>query len=61
MLDRFENSPDLNPIENLWHILKNRLVNMNCATKEQVIKRAIQAWFQDSEVKNMCGILEELR
>lgn len=53
------NSPDLNPIENLWHILKNRLAKMDCTTKEKMITSAIQVWFHDEEVKNMCAKLVE--
>ncbi|GFX04085.1 uncharacterized protein TNCV_3972341 [Trichonephila clavipes] len=50
------NSPDLNRIENLWHILKNRLANMSCTIVKQTIKSVIQAWFSDDEVKNMCAL-----
>ncbi|GFU97601.1 uncharacterized protein TNCV_190091 [Trichonephila clavipes] len=51
------NSSDLNPIENLRHILKNCLANMNCTTTEQVIKSALQVWSHNDEVKNMCPAL----
>ena len=51
------NSPDLNLIENLWHIFKNRLAKMNCMTMEQMIISAIQVWFHDDDVKNMCATL----
>ena len=44
VLDWLGNSPELNPIENLWYILKNCLAKMNCVTKEQMIKNAIQVW-----------------
>ncbi|GFV53962.1 DDE_3 domain-containing protein [Trichonephila clavipes] len=48
------NSPNLNPIENLGHILKHRLTKMSCTTIEQMIKSAIQVcvWFHDDEVKS---------
>ncbi|GFY20776.1 hypothetical protein TNCV_1120101 [Trichonephila clavipes] len=51
------NSPDLNPIENLWHILKNRSPKMSCTTTEEMIKSAIQVCCHDDEVKSMCTAL----
>ncbi|GFV65151.1 hypothetical protein TNCV_2380051 [Trichonephila clavipes] len=52
-------SPDLNSIENLGHILKNRLAKMSSTTIEQMIKRAKQVRFQDDvdPVKNVCAVL----
>ena len=35
-------SPDLNPIENLWAILKNRLYGESCFTNKQAIRDRIQ-------------------
>ncbi|GFV58819.1 hypothetical protein TNCV_3731551 [Trichonephila clavipes] len=32
---------------------------MSCKTTEKIIKCAIQVWFHDDEVKNMCGTLVE--
>ncbi|GFS59461.1 hypothetical protein TNCV_3725821 [Trichonephila clavipes] len=52
-------SPDVNSIENVCHILKNRLAKMNCNTTERMIKSAVQVWFHDNEVNNMCAILME--
>lgn len=54
VLDWPGNSPDLNPIENLWNILKSRLGKMDCSTKERMITSAINVWFHDDEIKNMC-------
>lgn len=48
------NSPDLNPIENLWGILKARICNLNCTTKIKMIESVIRLWFHDPEVKDMC-------
>ncbi|GFV42662.1 hypothetical protein TNCV_840171 [Trichonephila clavipes] len=53
------NSLELNPIENLWHILKNPLAKMNCTTTEQIINSVIQVWFGSDEIKNMCATLKE--
>ena len=36
------NSPDLNPIENLWTIAKGRLCDRDCATKTRLIESIIQ-------------------
>lgn len=32
------NSPDLNPIENIWFVLKNRLSKIYCKNKEELIE-----------------------
>jgi len=37
------NSPDLNPIENLWSVLKRQLTPMKCTSSEQLWKA-----FQDA-------------
>ncbi|GFW61923.1 uncharacterized protein TNCV_4669481 [Trichonephila clavipes] len=59
MFDWPGNSPELNPIENLWHALKNRLNKMNCTTTERIIKSVIQALFYNDEIKNMCATFEK--
>ena len=46
------NSPDLNPIENLWSIVKNRLRKKDCTTKTKLIESVINVWFHDDEIKN---------
>ena len=37
-------SPDLNPMENLWGILKNRLETIGMRTMEQLMDTARQEW-----------------
>ena len=59
VLDWPGNSPDMNPIENLWAICKKRLTKYNCTTKQKVIEAIIQVWFHDNEVKEMCKTLAE--
>ena len=59
VLDWPGNSPDKNPIENLWAICKKRLTKYNCTTKQKVIEAIIQVWFHDNEAKEMCKTLIE--
>ena len=37
-------SPDLNPIENLWSIMKCRVSEVNPQTKEELIQTIIEVW-----------------
>jgi hypothetical protein len=41
VLNRPSNSPDLNPIDNLWGICKARLSKIDCTTKIQMIQAVI--------------------
>ena len=43
-LDWPAQSPDLNPIEYLWHILSKRVAEHNPRTKRQLIEALIAAW-----------------
>ena len=54
ILDWPWNLPDLNPIENLWSIVKNRLRKMDCTTKIKLIEAVIHVWFHDEEIKKNC-------
>ena len=38
------NSPDLNPIENLWHILKYKLKRTPITSKQKLIIEAVRIW-----------------
>ena len=53
-LDWPENSTDLNPIENLWSMVKNRLRKMDCPNKIKLIQYVIHVWFHDEEIKQIC-------
>jgi transposase len=59
MLDWPGNSPDMQPVETLWRILKKRLGKMGCSTEERVVTNVIKVWFHDSGVKNICSKLVE--
>ena len=51
------NSPDLNPIENLWSICKQRLRTMDCISKEKLIQHLIQAWYKNPQILKDCSKL----
>lgn len=53
------NSPDLNPIENLWSIIKARLRNSDCTTKEKLNSAIRMLWNDDMELKGMCQKLAD--
>jgi len=53
------NSPDMNPIENLWGIVNKRSKKINITTKVQLIENLIQIWHRDDEIKNKSSILIE--
>ena len=55
--NRLSNSPDLNPIENLWSIVKARLRTRDCTTKEKMICAVVQIWYHDAEIQEMCSKL----
>ena len=48
------NSPDLNPIENLWAIVKKRLRKHYCTTKTKLTTTILQIWIEDTEIQNIC-------
>lgn len=53
------NSPDMNPIENLWSIVKRRLKKTNITTKVGLIESLIKIWHHDNEIKDSCVKLVE--
>ena len=57
VLDWPGNSPDLNPIENLWSIIKLRLRSKDYTTKTRLIEAIIRIWYRDPEIKEKCQTL----
>ena len=47
VLDWPGNSPDLNPIENLWAIVKCRLRKTDCTTSRKLVEAIIHIWYHD--------------
>lgn len=45
------NSPDLNPIENVWELLKREIGKENITTKHQLIARIIWHWNHNDKLK----------
>lgn len=46
------NSPDMNPIENIWEIVKRRInADETITTKQRLIEKLINVWNHDLEVK----------
>ena len=38
------NSPDLNPIENAFGLIKGKLLELDCSTREKVIEHVERIW-----------------
>ena len=55
------NSPDLNPIENLWGIIKSRLRKMDCTTIRKLMEEIIEVWYHDREIAEKCKRLVDSR
>lgn len=51
------NSPDMNPIESLWNILKDEIYREPIATKRKLIERLIQVWFHSEKIQEQCKAL----
>lgn len=53
-LDWPGNSPDLNPIENLWAICKAKVRKTDCTTVKKMVEAVIEVWFRDPEINQNC-------
>lgn len=51
------NSPDMNPIESLWCLLKNEIHEVPITTKTKLIERLIKVWFHSDRIKDLCRTL----
>jgi transposase len=57
LLDWPGNSPDMNPIESLWAILKDEIHLVPISTKTELIQRLIYVWFHSEKIKQFCRTL----
>ena len=53
MLLWVENSPDMNPIESLWNILKDKINRKPITIKRALIERLIQVWFISEKIMGL--------
>ena len=53
------NSPDLNPIENMWGVLKQKVQKTGSRNKQELVTKAQKIWNEDQTIKNMCATLIE--
>ena len=57
ILDWPGNLPDLNPIENLWAVIKHKIKRTDCSTVQKLFFAIIRTWYHDDEVVKMCFTL----
>ena len=52
LLDWPGNSPDLNPIEHIWKMLKNKINRESTSSnKRELTERLLHTWFHDKDLK----------
>ena len=54
VLDWPGNSPDLNPMENLWAIIKQKKQKEDCSNLEKMNQVVLNIWFDDPALTNIC-------
>lgn len=52
-------SPDINPIENIWAIVKKRIYERRPRTRSDIISSFLQVWNRDEEMESICQSLVE--
>ncbi|CAG4946588.1 unnamed protein product [Parnassius apollo] len=55
VLDWPGNSPDLNPIENLWQKMKREISRELITNKRKLIERLIDVWHKSESIKINCS------
>jgi transposase len=55
-------SPDLNPIENMWALLKRRLTEYETATKSmnELYERVTEAWYDQMKPEECQKVIESM-
>ena len=54
------NSPDLNPIENLWARLKRLVAKKRPSNKQELISAVISAWFHVIDSKDLAALVDSM-
>lgn len=47
------NSPDMNPIENVWELLKRKMNTEMITNRDDLIEKLIALWFHDEDLQQM--------
>ena len=53
-------SPDLNPIENLWHRINLIIAKNKLSNKRELIENVIQAWHHIVTPKELCNLVQSM-
>lgn len=51
------NSPDMNPIENIWSVLKAEIAKQTITNKQQLLENVISVWARDDKISSKCETL----